>query len=93
MRRLASPHSPMRCQARLEPSFVRFEPGRGRRPQIGAEEPTIATLRHQLLREARDSRNELKRIQFQSGATSPFGREALIGLVRVVVRDQACLVR
>jgi hypothetical protein len=90
MRRLACPPSPVKRQARLEPRIVRSQPRRGRRPQIGAEQPTIKTLRHQSRREAYDSRNELKRSQFQSGATSPFGPEVL-ALMHVVVRDQACL--
>jgi hypothetical protein len=91
MRRLACPPaSPVKRQARLEPWTIRSQPRRGRRPQIGAEQPTIETHRHQLRREARDLRNERKRSQVQSGATSPFGREVL-ALVRVIVRNQACL--
>jgi hypothetical protein len=88
MRRIACPPSPVKRQARLEPCTVRSQPRRGRRPQIGAEQPTIEILRHQLQREAHNSRNELKRSQFESGATFPFGREVL-ALVRVVVRDES----
>ena len=64
MRRLACPPSPVRRQARLEPYIARFQARRRRRPLIGAEQPTIETLRHQLGREARDSGNELKRSHF-----------------------------
>jgi transcriptional accessory protein Tex/SPT6 len=73
-----------------EPRIVQSQPRCGRYPQNSAEQPTIEKRRHKLRREGRDSRNELKRSQFRSGATSSFGRKVL-ALVRVVIRDQACL--